>query len=282
MAAGGRLHIDEVFSVQAAISPAPGIEKGFAAMSYKILIVDDDPDLCKLLSIKLESKIFEVRFAKDGLEGLQTAEEYQPDLIVLDVMMPEIDGFEACKRLREVSNVPIILLTARAEERDVLYGFTCGADDYIRKPFSRNELTARILAVLNRKFVQDSRCGYYDDGNLSVDLNQQLVYRQGERVHLTKIEYRLLAYLLNHQGQVVTHDALLRGVWGNGYAEAKSLLSLYIRYLRQKIETDPNNPEYIRTEWGSGYWFSPMTPVYKFNPPQSKHLVSYREEAQHI
>lgn len=251
-------------------------------MTYKILIVDDDPDLCKLLTLKLESKFFEVRIASNGLEGLQLAYEYQPDLIILDVMMPEMDGFEACRRLRELSNVPIIMLTAKSEEKDILHGFENGADDYLRKPFSRNELSARIMAVLNRKYVQDSRCGYFNDGNLSIDLNQQLVFKRGIRIHLTKIEFRLLACLLSHQGTVVSHAALLREVWGSGYKEAKSLLSLYIRYLRQKIEGDPNNPEYIRTEWGIGYWFAPMAPAYKYSPTSGYQKAKFRESLQNV
>jgi DNA-binding response OmpR family regulator len=226
-------------------------------MTYKILIVDDDSELCKLLMLKLDARLFKVKTACNGLEGLQAAYEYQPDLVVLDVMMPEMDGFETCKRLRELSGVPIIMLTAKEEEKDILYGFECGADDYVRKPFSRNELTARMIAVLNRKYVQDSRWVLYDDGNLLIDLNQQTVSKKGKRIHLTKIEFRLLSHLLTHQGKAVSHNALLSGVWGNGYSEAKSLLSLYIRYLRQKIEDDPDNPEYICTEWGSGYRFAP-------------------------
>jgi DNA-binding response OmpR family regulator len=172
-------------------------------------------------------------------------------------VMPTMDGFETCKRLRELSDVPIIMLTAKDEEKDILKGFECGADDYLRKPFSRNELTARIIAVLNRKYVQDSRWVLYDDGNLLIDLNQQTVYKKGKRIHLTKIEFRLLSHLMTHQGKAVSHKTLLMSVWGNGYNEAKSLLSLYIRYLRQKIEDDPVNPEYICTEWGLGYRFAP-------------------------
>jgi two-component system KDP operon response regulator KdpE len=177
-------------------------------------------------------------------------------------MMPQLDGFETCKRLREFSDVPIIMLTASIEEKDILKGFGCGADDYIRKPFSRNELTARMLAVLKRKYVQDCSSISYDDGNLSIDLNQQMVYKQGERIHLTKNEFQLLSHLLSHQGRVVSHAALLAEVWGAGYREAKSLLSLYVRYLRQKIEDDPRDPKYIRTAWGTGYWFAPMPPAY--------------------
>jgi two-component system KDP operon response regulator KdpE len=249
-------------------------------MTYKILIVDDDADLCKLLRLKLEANVFETRSASSGSEALQMAYEFQPDLIILDVMMPEMDGFETCKRLRELSNVPIILLTARTEEKDILKGFESGADDYIRKPFSRNELSARMMAVLNRKYVQDSRCVDYDDGNLFVDLNQQMVYKQGIRIHLTKMEFQLLSHLLCRQGKVVSHAALLSGVWGNGYREAKSLLSLYIRYLRQKIEDDPENPEYIRTEWGIGYWFAPMPPANIYSALPSNQLAQLRESIQ--
>jgi two-component system KDP operon response regulator KdpE len=251
-------------------------------MAYKILIVDDDADLCKLLTLKLEPNVYETRTACNGLEALQIAYEFQPDLIILDVMMPEMDGFETCKRMRELSKVAIILLTARTEEKDILRGFESGADDYIRKPFSRNELSARIMAVLKRKYVQDSQCGNYDDGKLSIDLDQQMVYKRGIRIHLTKIEFRLLTHLLCRRGTVVSHAALLRGVWGSGYKEAKSLLSLYIRYLRQKIEDDPNNPEYIRTEWGTGYWFAPIAPVYKYCPSPSNQLAMLGENLKNI
>jgi two-component system KDP operon response regulator KdpE len=233
-------------------------------VTYKILIVDDDADLCKLLSLKIDKSEFEVMTARNGIEGLHDAYEYKPDLIILDVMMPEMDGFETLKRLRELSDVPIIILTAKTDEKDILYGFKIGADDYIRKPFSRNELTARMMAVLNRKLVQGYQNSQYDDGILSINLSQQCVYKRGQHIHLTKIEFRLLSHLLSHQGTVVSHKSLLREVWGTGYEYAKSLLSLYIRYLRQKIEDDPENPVYIRTEWGVGYQFAPNVHAYNW------------------
>jgi two-component system, OmpR family, KDP operon response regulator KdpE len=240
-------------------------------MAHKILIVDDDADLCKLLALKLETKVFDTRFAGNGKEALHLAYEFKPDLIVLDVVMPQMDGFETCKRLRELSDVPIILLTAKSEEKDVLQGFACGADDYIRKPFSRNELTARMLAQLRRRSLQDCDSVHYDDGKLSIDLHKQCVFKQGERIHLSKMEFELLSHLVCHQGRVLSHAELLSEIWGSGYKEAKSLLSLYVRYLRQKIEDDPHNPEYIRTEWGIGYRFAPLESegVIEGDPQQS-------------
>jgi two-component system, OmpR family, KDP operon response regulator KdpE len=227
-------------------------------MVHKILIVDDDTDLCKLLALKLDQKVFEARFANDGKEALHLAYDFKPDLIILDVMMPLMDGFETCKRLRELSDIPIILLTAKSEEKDILQGFACGADDYIRKPFSRNELTARMMAQLRRKNQQDCVSVHYNDGKLVIDLSQRSVYKRGEHIHLSKMEFELLSHLLCNQGNVVSHAELLNEIWGSGYREAKSLLSLYVRYLRQKIEDDPHNPEYIQTEWGIGYRFVPM------------------------
>ena len=233
-------------------------------MTYKILVIDDDADLCKLLALKIEKNEFEVMTARNGLDGLHNAYEFKPDLIILDVMMPEMDGFETLKRLRELSDIPIIILTAKADEKDILYGFKIGADDYIRKPFSCNELTARMRAVLNRKFVQGCQSSQYDDGILSIDLHQQCAYKHGQHIHLTKIEFRLLSHLVSHQGTAVSHNSLLKEVWGTGYEYAKSLLSLYIRYLRQKIEDNPDDPVYIRTEWGVGYRFAPKVQVYNW------------------
>lgn len=229
-------------------------------MTNKILVVEDDWYLGSLLLIKLESCGYQVKVADCGLEGLRTAYEYHPDLVVLDIMLPDISGFEVCQRLREMSEVPILMLTALTSSEHVLEGFKRGADDYIKKPFEFDELLARISACLRRAGFEGEWM-VYDDGRLRINLNAGHVYRCGERVHLSPTEFRLLRALVMRPGCVVSHAELLKEVWGESYRDAVSLLSLYIRYLREKLEDDPGEPQYIRTEWGRGYWFQPGTPI---------------------
>jgi DNA-binding response OmpR family regulator len=172
-------------------------------------------------------------------------------------MLPDIDGFQICKRLRELSNVPILMLTARTKEEDIIHGFGCGADDYVKKPFGVDELVARIQAILNRSYSQTKTNHVYNDGILSIDISAKMVQKRGKQIHLSSTELRLLTSLVSRKGKIVPHDVLLTEVWGSGYQDAKSSLSLYIRYLRRKLEDSPKKPEYIRTEWGTGYWFAP-------------------------
>lgn len=227
-------------------------------MKEKILIIDDETTLSEMLALKLEPKGYEVLSARHGGEGLKMAYEKHPDLIILDVMMPEMDGWETCRRLRELSNVPILMLTAKVDEADVIRGFRLGADDYVKKPFSLQELEERIRAILKRANGNEREMNtVYDDGTLKIDLERQQVFREGQMIHLTSTEFRLLSCLVKHKGFTVPHEELLTEVWGPAYLDATACLSLYIRYLREKLEANPGEPQYIRTKWGAGYWFAP-------------------------
>jgi len=224
----------------------------------RILVIDDDPTLNSLIRQSFHAKGYEVITSLNGMEGLKLAYRSHPDIILLDIMMPDLDGYETCRRLREISEVPVLMLTAMASEEDLLRGFEAGADDYVKKPFSLKELDARITAVLKRSANGDNGEIAYDDGTLRVDLQRQHVYRDNQRIHVTPTEFRLLSCLIRHRGHVVSHEDLLREVWGDGYLDAVPSLSIYIRYLREKIEENPSEPHYIMTKWGVGYWFSPV------------------------
>jgi DNA-binding response OmpR family regulator len=226
-------------------------------MNDSILIIDDDETLTKMLAKWLHAKGYDIQIAASGREGLEKARNSSPDLVVLDVMMPEMDGFETCNRLREFSNVPVLMLTAKTTEEDLIRGFQNGADDYVKKPFSFMELELRISAILKRANMKDEQPVLYDDGTLKIDLDRQHVYRKSELIHLTPTEYKLLSCLVRNQGGVISHEGLLRDVWGEAYTDATACLSLYIRYLREKLEENPSEPKYIRTKWGIGYWFDP-------------------------
>jgi two-component system KDP operon response regulator KdpE len=213
-----------------------------------------------MLKSQLERKDYKVVTASDGREGLQKAYQVRPDLVLLDLMMPGMDGWEVCQRLRELSNVPIIMLTARSMKGDVVRGLEAGADDYLTKPFSAAELYARIQAVLRRSNREngqgDSRSAFYTNGHLSIDFDRRIVTVRGERIDFTPTEFKLLSCLVRNEGRVLPHRYLLNEVWGPEYANDIDYVKLYIRYLRLKIEDDPSNPVYIQTEWGVGYRFS--------------------------
>jgi len=227
-------------------------------MGKKVLVIDDDPGLLTLLRLGLEREGFTIITAQDGKEGVRRAYETRPDVIILDIMMPGMDGWLTCQRLRHMCDTPIIILTSKTARADVLKGLSLGADDYLTKPCSFDELKARIRAVLRRagSGSQPAWRAIYDDGNLRIDLKDGLVFRNGEEVHLTPTESRLLLYLVSQKGRIVPHKELLISVWGPEYAEEVGYLSVYIRYLRQKIEDDPSRPRYIRTRWGMGYHFA--------------------------
>jgi DNA-binding response OmpR family regulator len=228
------------------------------AVSKKILIVDDDAALVKVLSLSLEREGFEVIAALSGAEALRKAYESRPDLVILDIMMPQMDGWVTCRRLREIADMPIIMLTAKGGELDVVRGLDLGADDYITKPCSSEELKARIRALLRRSLSAEKTDwqAAYDDGWLMIDLSRQQVAVNGEPIDLTPTEFRLLSCLVQRNGQVVPHKELLTEVWGPEYSDQVSYLSVYIRYLRQKIEQNPSQPNYILTKWGMGYRFA--------------------------
>jgi len=222
-----------------------------------ILVVDDEPRMIRFIRMNLELEGYQVIEARNGLHALEQVRQHLPDLIIMDVMMPEMDGFETLRLLREISTVPVILLTVKSDEEDRIHGLELGADDYITKPFSPRELNSRVNAVLRRAewpSIQPRTTLRIDD-RLSVDLNRHQVIVNGERVDLRPTEYRLLNHLIQNAGWVVPHDTLLAKVWGYEYRDETHYLRLYINYLRKKIEEDPANPRYILTERGVGYRF---------------------------
>jgi DNA-binding response OmpR family regulator len=225
----------------------------------KILTIDDNPQLIEMLRLCLEKQHYEVIAAHSGSEGLRKFEDNHPDLVILDIMMPDMDGWEVCRSLREMSpNVPILILTVLKEKANIVRGLAMGADGFVAKPFRPGELVARIQALLRRANMTkaSSNCpSFYDDGNLAIDLKRQQVYLRGQPVNLSPTEFRLLACLVRNAGQVVSHKTLLSWVWGPEYGDETHYVKLYIRYLRQKIEECPKQPKYVLTEWGVGYRF---------------------------
>jgi two-component system KDP operon response regulator KdpE len=232
-------------------------------MAKTILVIDDDPEILNILSITLTKEQFDVITALDGREGLHKAYVHHPDLVVLDIMMPDMDGWQTCQRLRYVCDVPILMLTARNEQSNILKGLSLGADDYLTKPCSFEELNARIHACLRRATPQSTESWQtrYDDGVLFIDFDEGTVIRDGEQIELTPTESQILLYLASKPGHVFSHQELLTRVWGDEHKDDTGYLSVYIRYLRRKVEQDPNNPIYIRTRWGMGYYFSARKPA---------------------
>jgi two-component system KDP operon response regulator KdpE len=224
-------------------------------MSDRILIVDDDITLLDLLKQSLEKAGYKVLTATNGIDGLQMVYGDKVDLIILDVMMPRMDGWETCNRIREISDVPIIMLTAKDKESDTLKGFQCGVDDYVTKPFSFSELSARVRAVLlrTRKAPPDKRRRVYVFDQLVVDADNSRVTLRAKPVSLTPTEFQLLLTLAENAGRILSHEQLLSRVWGPEYVGETGYVKRYIWYLRQKIEDDPSNPQYILTERGFGY-----------------------------
>lgn len=225
--------------------------------NQKILIVDDEERMARFVRLNLEQDGFQVTEAYRGNEGLEKLRTTLPDLVLLDVMMPDIDGFEVLKRIREVSNVPVIMLTAKNEEDDRIRGLELGADDYVTKPFSPRELTSRVKAVLRRiESAGSSTEGVIVvDERLKIDFNRREVFVADQLIKLRPTEYRLLYHLVNNAGWVLTYDQILSRVWGYEYQDEPHYVRLYINYLRQKLELDPANPKYILTERGIGYRF---------------------------
>ena len=219
----------------------------------KILLIDDDPTLVHLLGEFLENDAFEVNGALSGSDGLRLAYDRRPDLILLDVMLPGMDGWEVCARLREMSDVPIIMLTAKTTEADKLRGFRLGVDDYVTKPFSFAELVARIQAVLSRAKTSDSNTGYIVYGGVTLDTEKYQAYFKDKALDLTPTEYRLLEALVRREGKVASEQELVQEVWGKYRSEDTALVRRYILMLRKKIETDSSDPQHILTVRGFGY-----------------------------
>ena len=222
-----------------------------------ILVVDDDVRMQRLLRVNLERAGYTVTTTDNGAVALESVELAAPDLIILDVMMPLMDGLTCLTRLREFSEVPVILLTAKGEERDKVQGLDLGADDYLTKPFGPAELLARVRAVLRRKTpATEPEASVLTVGDLTLNLARRRVLRQGEEIRLTPTEYKLLYELATHRGRVLLHGELLARVWGPEYCDAVDYLWTYVRYLRNKLEVDPAHPRYILSEPGVGYFLA--------------------------
>jgi two-component system KDP operon response regulator KdpE len=223
-------------------------------MEATILTVEDDTELAYLLRESLQDKGFQVLLANDGVDGLHLVQKHCPDLVLLDVMMPRMDGWETCRCIRESSDVPIIMITGRQDEADKIRGLQLGADDYVVKPFSAEELVARIHAVL-RRYSHSATVEpmFRIDDRLAVDQARRQVFVDGDAVDLSDIEYKLLTCLLEKPGCVLTHQRLLSQVWGWEYADETGYLKVYIHRLRSKIEPNPQHPQYLVTARGQGY-----------------------------
>lgn len=223
----------------------------------RILVVDDEERMVRFIRLNLEHDGFQVIEAYNGAQAMEKMRTNLPDLILLDVMLPDIDGFEVLRMIREISTVPVIMLTAKGEEEDRVRGLEGGADDYITKPFSPRELVSRVRAVLRRtEMTGISTHGLIEvDDRLKIDFARREVWVDGKLVQLRPTEYRLLYHLVKNAGWVITHDQILTKVWGYEYRDEPHYVRLYINYLRKKLEKDPTNPKYILTERGIGYRF---------------------------
>ena len=220
-------------------------------------MIDDDTELLDLAQTWLGNAGYELLMAEDGVEGLRRAYSNRPNLVLLDVRLPGMDGWEVCRRIREMCDIPIIMVTVNGARIDVLKGFSLGIDDYVYKPFDFEELLARVQAVLRRSGTakeEETRPAFHSE-EIEVDWRSHQVWVRGKQVNLTPTEFRMLACLIENRGRVVTHEQLLRKAWGPNYLGDRSYVKVYIRYLRQKIERDPDKPRLILTERGVGYRF---------------------------
>jgi DNA-binding response OmpR family regulator len=224
----------------------------------RIIVVDDEVRYVRAIQVNLEASGYEVLTASDGQQAVELVAAVAPDLMVLDIRMADVDGYEVCRRVREFSTVPIIMLTALAKDADKVHGLDTGADDYVTKPFSADELLARVRAILRRVDLSErpNAKPVFKAGNLTVDFGQQRVFVRTQEVYLTATEYRLLRELVREAGRILTPAYLLDEVWGPGYEGDTHLVWQAIHRLRQKTEDDPKNPQYIQTRSGIGYLFS--------------------------
>lgn len=228
-------------------------------MNQRILVVDDAPEMTQFLKAILSKEGYEVKTANDAREGLKQVYSFRPDLILLDVMMPEMDGWAILDRMREFSDMPVIMLTAVDGAENVTRGLNSGADDYVTKPFTVDELKARIRAILRRAALsapREERPLSFDGSRLVIDPDARQVTVGGKAVNLTPTEYRLLLTLAHNAGQVLTYDQILDRVWGPGYEDSPTNVKVHIRHLRRKLESNPKQPRCIRTQWGVGYYLA--------------------------
>ena len=225
------------------------------AKKIRILVADDEPKIRMFVRANLEARGYEVYLAQDGIEAIEIAERVLPDVIVIDVNMPRMDGIEACRRIREWADMPIIILSVRGDEKDKVRALDEGADDYVTKPFGIEELLARIRVALRRSAGTTIAAPVFNAGDLEVDLSKRVVKRRAQIVKLTQTEYALLAYLVSNCGKVLTHMELLHNVWGPEDGNEREYVRVFIRQLRHKIEDDPSNPRFIITEARMGYRF---------------------------
>jgi DNA-binding response OmpR family regulator len=227
-------------------------------MRAKILVIEDDVEFLNLTQTWLQNAGYEVITAQDGSEGLRRIYSGRPNLVLLDANIPKMDGWEVCRRIRDMSDIPVLMVTVNGQKADRLKGFVLGADDYITKPVDFPELIARVQAVLRRSnsATPDEGPSTFHNGEIEVEWRSRQVWIRGKRVKLSPIEYKILACLIKNRGWIVTHEQLLEKAWGPNYIGDKSFVKLYIRYLRQKIEENPRNPRFILTERGVGYHFA--------------------------
>ncbi len=232
-------------------------------MTETLLLIEDDITLCEAMRFMLTKKGFQVEIANNAITGLQKAYAVKPDAVILDIMLPDMDGWQTCARFREMSDVPIIMLTALGSEENVVKGLNLGADDYIIKPVTAEELSARVRALLRRVTRANTATANNNNGrgpiftyeNLMIDFDKHEVTIDNKRVDLSPTEFRLLSVLVKHKGRMLPHEFLLTEVWGSEYIGEIDYLRLYISYLRRKIEKDPAQPSLIHNEWGVGYRF---------------------------
>jgi len=227
-------------------------------VNNKILLVEDDAEFLNLTRTWLQKSGYEVFTAGDGVEGMRRVYSNRPNLVLLDANIPKMDGWEVCHRIREMSNIPVLMLTVNNRKTDRLKGFTMGADDYITKPVDFDELLARIQAVLRRadSAEPENKPATFDNGEIEIDWGSRQVWVRGKRVKLSPTEFKIISCLIKNRGWIVTHEQLLEKAWGPNYVGDKSFVKLYIRYLRQKIEANPHKPTLILTERGVGYYFA--------------------------
>ena len=226
----------------------------------RILVVDDEPQIARVLRTGLKTHGYDVRVAADGVSALKTFGDWHPDLVITDLAMPNMYGIELCRRLRAISQLPIIVLSVRGEEKTKVEALDAGADDYVTKPFGMDELLARVRAQLRRAMtppVNEASSPVLEDGDFRLDLESRRVFVRGSEVHLTPKEYDLLVHFVRHAGKVLTHRTLLTAIWGGNYTEQGEYLRVFVGQLRKKIEPNPSTPRYILTEPWIGYRFNP-------------------------